>query len=161
MEKNIRYNSNQTSDFKFSYDFEVHFDECDQAGIVHNSNFIKYFERSRTAYVHNLGLKWNTSDIGKDYYVVIGENYCKYISPAMFEDRLTTFARITNVKNSSYRFEYSIVRFLDKTNDKFIKICEGFSTIIKVSEDYKKPSKLSDSFKKLISDFEDIDEKVK
>ena len=151
MEKKITYNSNDISDFKFKHTFDVHFDECDQAGIVHNSNYIKYFERSRTAYVHNLGLKWNVEDIGSDYYVVIGENYCKYINPARFEDSLTIYAKISNVKNSSYRFEYLIVKFDDK-NDKnsFIKICEGFSTLVKVTEDYKKASKLSDKFKMLI-----------
>ena len=152
MIKNISYSSNEICDFKFSYTFEIHFDECDQAGIVHNSNYIKYFERSRTAYVHNLGLRWNAEDIGKDYFVVIGENYCKYISPAKFEDKLTIYSKIAKVKNSSYRFEYLIIR-VEEDNTK-TKVSEGFSTIIKVCENYKKPSKLSDGFKELINNFE-------
>ena len=136
-------------DFKFYKEFDVHFDECDLEGIVHNSNYIKYFERGRVAYFKNLGLSWSKQDLGEDFFVVVGENYCKYKATATCPNTLRIYVRIGQLKSKTCRFEYVIHRPQD---DKLI--CEGYTTIIRVNEEFSKATTFTEKYEKLIEDFE-------
>lgn len=131
--------------FKCKQKFLVHFDECDPAGVVHNSSYIKYFERSRTTLIHSLGLKWNVECFGEDYYLVVGENYCKYLMAARYDEELTIYVRITDIKRCTCRFEYIIMR---ETDNK--RICEGYTTLVKTTADYSKAKQFTKKFKELI-----------
>ena len=145
----MQFNNFKPEDFKFSTKFMVQFDETDKAGIVHNSNYIKFFERGRTAYIHNLGFKWQVEDVGDDYYVVINENYCRYLAPATFEDILEIHLRISQIKKTSYRFEYLITR-----GDK--SIAEGFTTLAKIDPESFRPKRLSERFANKARGFEGL-----
>jgi len=137
------------SNFRFKHKFRVHFDECDSASIVHNSNYIKFFERGRIEYFRNLGITWSQENPDDDYYVVVGENYCRYISPSFFDDVLTIYVRISEVKRATCTFEYIIEREDDK-----MLICQGHSKIVRVKPDYSKATSFSERYKNLISNFE-------
>jgi acyl-CoA thioester hydrolase len=137
------------SKFKFKQTFRVHFDECDPAGVVHNSSYIKYFERSRIAYFRELGLGWNVEDLGSDYYVVVGENYCRYQAPARFDDELTVYVRFTELKRATVKAEYIYRRESDDTT-----ICKGHAILVKTTPDYKKAAAFNGKLRETVLKFE-------
>lgn len=138
------------SDFNFYYEFTVYFDECDPAGIVHNSNYMKYMERCRTEYVHNLGYKYTKESLGEEYYIVVTENWVNYLYPAKGEDKLRCYGRIRDIKKFSYRFEY----LLERVGDGKL-IAQAYTIVCKMDENYSKVKKLSPEIIEKITNFED------
>ncbi|MBN1969226.1 MAG: acyl-CoA thioesterase [Candidatus Delongbacteria bacterium] len=135
--------------FKFFTELKVHFDECDMAGIVHNSNYLKYFERGRTAYLSNLGLDYNLETLGEDYFIVVRENFCRYLKPAKFNDSIKVYVRTVSIGKSSWKVEYNI--FL---RDELIT--DGYTLLVKTDESYSKPKRITDKLKNLVLSYEGI-----
>ena len=136
-------------DFNFYYEFKVHFDECDMCGIVHNSNYIKFFERGRTAYISNLGFEYCLEDMGEDYYIVVRSNYCEYLRAAKFNDQLRVYVRSAEIKRSSWKVEYLVT---DKTGTTIH--AKGFTVLVKTDSTFSKPRKISDWLRGVVEKFE-------
>ena len=69
------------------YEFErvVKYYETDQMGVVHHSNYIRWFEEARVEFMRNAGISYKTmEDEGIQIPVVTVS--CKYKSPAKFDD---------------------------------------------------------------------------
>lgn len=69
------------------YEFErvVKYYETDKMGVVHHSNYIRWFEEARVEFMRNAGISYKTmEDEGIQIPVVTVS--CKYKSPAKFDD---------------------------------------------------------------------------
>ena len=69
------------------YEFErvVKYYETAQMGVVHHSNYIRWFEEARVEFMRNAGISYKTmEDEGIQIPVVTVS--CKYKSPAKFDD---------------------------------------------------------------------------
>jgi acyl-CoA thioester hydrolase len=95
--------------FSFSTDVKVRFAETDAQGIVHNSNYLVWFEVARVEYLErHTGGYQRLRDLGVEALVL--ESYVRYLQPARFDDRLTVHARCVDVKGARFRYEYAIER---------------------------------------------------
>ena len=95
--------------FSFSAEVRVRFAETDAQGIVHNSNYLVWFEVARVAYLERFaGGYQRLRDLGIEALVL--ESHVRYLQPAKFDDRLLIHARCVDVKGARFRYEYAIER---------------------------------------------------
>ncbi|HVU78364.1 MAG TPA: thioesterase family protein [Gaiellaceae bacterium] len=95
--------------FSFSTDVKVRFAETDAQGIVHNSNYVVWFEVARVEYLERYaGGYQRLRDLGIEALVL--ETHVRYLQPARFDDRLVVHARCLDVRGARFRYEYAIER---------------------------------------------------
>jgi len=95
--------------FSFSADVRVRFAETDAQGIVHNSNYLVWFEVARVDYLERYaGGYRQLREQGIEALVL--ESHVRYLEPARFDDRLVVHARCVDVKGARFRYEYAIER---------------------------------------------------
>jgi len=95
--------------FSFATDVRVRFAETDAQGIVHNSNYVVWFEVARVEYLErHAGGYQRLRDLGIE--AVVLETHIRYTQPAKFDDRLVVHARCLDVKGARFRYEYAIER---------------------------------------------------
>jgi acyl-CoA thioester hydrolase len=93
--------------FRFSTDLSVRFSETDAQGVVHNANYLVWFEIGRIAYLARFregypGLQRE----GIEALTV--ESHVRYLAPARFADELRVHLRCVDVRGARFRFEYAI-----------------------------------------------------
>jgi len=95
--------------FHFQTDVTVRFAETDAQGVVHNSNYLVWFEIARVAYLETFAGGYNAlRDQGIESFVL--ESHVRYLKPAHFDDRLRINARIGELRGARFRFDYLIGR---------------------------------------------------
>jgi acyl-CoA thioester hydrolase len=95
--------------FSFSTDVRVRFAETDAQGIVHNANYLVWFEVARVDYLERFaGGYQRLRDEGVEALVL--ESHVRYIQPARFDDRLVVHARCLDLRGARFRYEYAVER---------------------------------------------------
>ena len=138
------------SGFNHQVQIRVRTFEVDSQGIVHNMNFLKYFEIGRIEYRRNLGYNLLPNGIFNDgLKVVVVRNEIDYKSFAFLDDLLNIYTKIAWIKNSSFCFE----QVIEKDSDKLI-VCEGKGILVNVDSN-NKSTKLNNKFIEEINSFEE------
>jgi acyl-CoA thioester hydrolase len=91
--------------FKHHHTVTVRNYEIDWQVIVHNVNYLLYFEIARVEYFKAIGMAIDQRSITGPVRIVIVRNELDHFATATFDDRLTIMTRVTNVGNSSFRCE--------------------------------------------------------
>jgi len=121
--------------------------EVDYQGIVHNSNYLRYFEDGRIEYRRNLNSTLTSSGFFTDgIKIVVVHNSIDYFSPSYLDEELEIFTRISWIKNSSFCFENIII-----VRDKLI--CNGKGILVNINYD-DIPENLPELAIKQIKEFE-------
>ncbi len=102
------------------YLHNVQYYETDKMGVVHHSNYIRWFEEARVAFLEEIGLPYGKmEDEGISSPVVKVE--CRYIKPAVFGETAEIETEVTELGNVRFAFSY---RVTDKTG---VLLAEGAS----------------------------------
>ena len=134
---------------RHKYKVRVRNYEVDSQGIVHNSIYLQYMEIGRIEYRRNLGYNIKPNGVFDDGLMfVVVNNTINYLAPAILDDELEIFTKISWIKKSSFCFEQEIV------NGKGISVCEGIGVLVNLDVNTNKPLKISDKFIKEIKNFE-------
>jgi acyl-CoA thioester hydrolase len=97
------------SRFRFSTDVRVRFAETDAQGVVHNSNYLVWFEIARIAYLEEFAGGYPAlRESGLESFVL--ESHVRYRLPAHFDDRLEIHARVGDLRGARFRFDYEVHR---------------------------------------------------
>ena len=110
----------------------VRYAETDQMGIVHNANYLVWFEVGRSEFCRAKGFSYKEMEEADNALMVVAESYCRYKSPAYYEDVLTIRTRIGEVRSRSLSFFYEVYRDSDKT-----LIAEGETLHVVTDKDKK------------------------
>ena len=88
----------------------VRYSETDRMRIVYNANYLVWFEIARTEYCRNLGKSYSEWE-AEGYFLPVTESYCKYHSPANYDDMIELYCRAPadRIKPHSILFEYSVM----------------------------------------------------
>lgn len=92
------------------YEFErvVKYYETDQMGVVHHSNYIRWFEEARVEFMRNAGISYKTmEDEGIQIPVVTVS--CKYKSPAKFDDTVIVRTWINKFNGIVVEIAYEVI----------------------------------------------------
>ena len=122
------------ADFQLTARIRVRFAETDAQGVVHNSNYLIWFELARVDYLEqHAGGYQRLRDEGVESLVL--ESHVRYLQPARFDDRLLVHTRCHTVRGARFRFDYSIER--DGT-----AIADGWTTHAAVDAATLRPTRL-------------------
>jgi len=125
----------------------VRYAETDQMGIVHHSNYLIWFEAARSELCRDRGFSYKEMEDKDDALMVVAESYCRYKSPAFYEDELIIKTHVAEVRSRAIRFVYEVFRPLDQT-----LLAEGETVHLVTGRD-KKVRQIPDHYReKLLSD---------
>jgi acyl-CoA thioester hydrolase len=95
--------------FRFNTDVTVRFAETDAQGVVHNANYLIWFEVARVAYLAEYAGGYSAiREQGIESFVL--ESHVRFLQPAHFDDRLRIHTRVGEVRGARFRFDYEITR---------------------------------------------------
>ena len=122
----------------------VRYAETDKMGIVHHANYLIWFEFGRSEYCRAKGFSYLEMEEKENALMIVAEAYCRYKSPAYYEDELTIRTRVLEVRSRTLRFVYEIFRATDN-----MLIAEG-ETLHVVTDKNKKVRSLPQHYKDLL-----------
>ena len=74
--------------------FRVHFYDTDEMGVVHHSNYIRWFETGRVEFLRSIGITL-TEMMSDKILFPLTEIKAKYFHPAHFDDELELETNLT------------------------------------------------------------------
>ena len=130
---------------KTEYKIEVRYYETDQMGIVHHSNYIRYFECGRVAMLKDLGLPIeNIEEAGVMLPVVSVE--CRYKVPARLGETLKIISMIDEVPRAKLVIRTEIF------NPSGQLVCEGQVVLGFINSLTRRPVRCPDSLVKVFEE---------
>lgn len=135
--------------FKHQIQLRVRSYEVDWQGIVHNSNYIRYFEVGRIEYLRHAGAQIDMESIQGHGKVVLVRHEMDYEVPALFDEILTIGTRVSFIRNSSFAME----GIMEKSASGTI-VARTVATHVWLDPTTNKPRTIDDNFRKLIQQFE-------
>ena len=133
---------------KFEHFIEVRYYETDQMGIVHHSNYIRYFECGRMAMLQEVGLPMHKVEEAGIMMPITAVD-CKYKTPARLGDTL----RIVTTINEMPKARLTVNTEIYNQNDQLL--CEGSVTMGFIDTVSRRPMRcpqlLMDIFKEHIN----------
>ena len=103
------------------YIHKVHYYETDKMGVVHHSNYIRWMEEARVAYLDQIGAGFAEMEARGILSPVIGVEG-RYRHPCRFDDRVRIDVRITEFRGVRLRVAYEM--FNETTGE---RCCSGSS----------------------------------
>ena len=95
--------------FTFSTPVRVRFADTDAQGVAHNSQYLVWFEVARVEYLRRFAGGYQAlRDHGVEALVL--ESFCRYRTPAVFDDELVIHCRCLGLRGARFRYEYAITR---------------------------------------------------
>lgn len=139
----------EKSKFKFKSQVRVRNYEIDWQGIVHNANYLLYFDVGRVAYLEHLGIKVDINSIQHESKIVVARNEIDYFSAARFGEVIDIYTRISFIRNTSFAFE----GILEESKGQRL-IAENTCIHVWLDQRTNQPTTVSDSFRKLVQQYE-------
>ncbi len=134
--------------FKFSARTRVGFSDTDAQGIVYYGRYNPYFDLARVEYLRMLGLL-HRAEPGE---FVMRANDVEYFAPAVFDDEIEVFARVSRIGRTSTTFEFAAYREPDDA-----LMVTAHQTLVYVDLAGRKACPVPDSFREPVVAFEGAD----
>jgi acyl-CoA thioester hydrolase len=134
--------------FKLSARTRVGFSDTDAQGIVYYGRYNPYFDFARVEYLRALGLL--RQDGPGDF--VMRANVVEYFAPAVFDDLIEVFVRVSRLGTTSVTFEFAAYR---EPDDALMVTAHQTLVYVDLAERHKHP--IPDPYRKKIADFEGDD----
>lgn len=90
----------------FLFRKHVAFHETDTMGVVHHSNYVRYFEEARVAWMRDRRLIEVHTPVGPYSFAVIDVE-ARYLRPVKFDDEIQVFVEV-KMEGARMRFQYAI-----------------------------------------------------
>lgn len=135
------------SDFRFAVDVRVRLMETDAFGVCYHGSFFTYFDVARMDYLRAIGLM----DVVKAGRAsnLIAHTSADFKAPAGFDDLLTVRARVSELGQTSFTFEFRIER---KEDGKLVAV--GRSVHVTVDGSTRRPVPLPAELREAVRRFE-------
>ena len=111
---------------------DVRYYETDQMGIVHHSNYIRYFECGRTAMLKELGLPIERIEEAGVMLPVVSVE-CRYKTPAVLGDTLRIVTSVDEVPRARLVIRNEVYNPSDQL------VCEGSVTLGFIDSNTRRP----------------------
>jgi acyl-CoA thioester hydrolase len=134
--------------FKFSARTRVGFSDTDAQGIVYYGRYNPYFDLARVEYLRMLGLLRRPE--GGEF--VMRANDVEYFAPAVFDDEIEVFARVSRIGRTSVTFEFAAYREPDD-----VLMVTAHQTVVYVDPDTRSAHPVPGTFRDVVVSFEGAD----
>ena len=134
--------------FKFLTPVQVRYVETDMQGHVFFGHYFTYFDAGLIEYLKAVGYKYNDFlNDGMDFFYVKAD--CEYKGRAFFDETLHVHARVSNIGNTSFTFEFSVI---EESSGR--PIATGHIVAVAVDGKTGSPAGVPERFRKAVADFE-------
>jgi acyl-CoA thioester hydrolase len=96
------------SQSSFKASFRVTFVDTDGAGVVHYSNYFRFFERTEEEFYRHLGFDF-TDFRQRGLWFPRVEAFCQYKKPATYGDLLEVELHVEELKEKSAKLSFNVV----------------------------------------------------
>lgn len=87
---------------------KVNYYETDAMGIVHHSNYYRYFEEARIQFLEEMQLPYEAlEEMG--LMIPVLETHCQYKNPARFADTMQIKTKVAEFKGVRMRISYEVI----------------------------------------------------
>jgi acyl-CoA thioester hydrolase len=135
--------------FKFSARTRVGFSDTDAQGIVYYGRYNPYFDLARVEYLRSLGLLGRRGEASE---FVMRANDVEYFAPAVFDDEIEVFVRVSRLGRTSVTFEFAAYRLPDD-----VLMVTAHQTLVYVDLAERKACPVPDSFRAPVLAYEGDD----
>jgi acyl-CoA thioester hydrolase len=135
--------------FKYSAIARVWFSDTDAQGIVYYGRYLPYFDHARTEYHRHLGFA-GASFAGRDF--VMRASNVEYHAPALFDDLLEIFVRLSRIGRTSATYECAAYRMADDA-----LMVTASQTLVLVDLETRLAAEIPQDYRDLLRDFEGDD----
>lgn len=91
----------------YKTDIRVLYSDTDQMGIVHHSNYLKYYETARWELFRSLGISYKSIE-NEGYIVPVIRINTHYIKAIHYDDIVTIITTLKTIKGSRIWFHYKL-----------------------------------------------------
>ncbi len=130
----------------FQWQVRVYYEDTDAGGIVYHANYLKFFERTRTEWLRNLGFDQLVLREQQRLIFVVKHINIDYLKSALFNDALTVTCQLVHLKKVSMDLQQIILR-----DDK--PLCKATVKIACVNYDSQRPQVFPDSLAKKLEHY--------
>jgi len=97
----------------FKHSFRVRWVDTDVAGVMHYSNFLRYFEACEEEFYRSLGIPLN--EVLEKYGIMLPriEVHCVYKTPCRFDDAIDVLLSVRERAEKTITYEFQIIRQRD------------------------------------------------
>jgi acyl-CoA thioester hydrolase len=135
--------------FKYASLTRVGFSDTDAQGIVYYGRYLPYFDSARVEYHRHLGMLKRTRH---EHELVMRANTIEYLAPAMFDDLVEVFIRVSRIGRTSITYDFAAYRVKD---DLFMVTAR--QTLVLVDLDERKAYPIPEDMIEPIATFEGAD----
>lgn len=96
----------------YNYTKRVAYYETDMMGIVHHSNYIRWFEEARIEFLRYADLSYRTME-DENIQIPVVSVSCKYKTPAVFDDEVVIQTSIKKYNGIVAEIQYNVIRNSD------------------------------------------------
>lgn len=121
----------------------VRYEETDQMGVVHHSNYIVYYEAARSSLMRSLGVSYAEME-ARGVMMPILDVQSKYIWPAYFEEELTVRVMVNEEPMARATFHYEVY------NEGGRLINTGMTVLGFIRSDTRRPCRVPQWFVELL-----------
>ena len=93
----------------FDFEYRVRYGDTDKMGISYYANYFVWFEAARTEYFRALGLPYTECE-KQGIYLPVVDAQARYMGPSTYDDLLTIRTSVSQIRSSSLRFEYQVLK---------------------------------------------------
>ncbi len=91
------------------YKRKINYYETDRMGIVHHSNYIRYFEEARLDMMQKAGMDYREME-GMGLFLPVTFVECKYLMPLYFGEEIVVHTRMSKYNGIKMEVSYEIYR---------------------------------------------------
>ncbi|MBL29827.1 MAG: thioesterase [Flavobacteriaceae bacterium] len=91
----------------FSQPFRIKYSDTDQMGIVHHSNYLKYFENARISWLRSVGVSYKKIEDSGILMPVVSASV-EFIYPLYFDDEINIEIILDELPRATLIFDYKI-----------------------------------------------------
>ena len=116
----------------FKRTFRVHWVDTDVAGVMHFTNYLRYFEACEEEFYRSIALPFN--DIRAKFGITFPriEAHCEYKAACRFDELFDVVMRVREVAEKTITYEFQAIRQHDGK-----LAAEGYIKCIAVNSDWK------------------------
>ena len=132
--------------FRFSAHARVWFSDTDAQGVVYYGRYLPYFDHARLEYHRHLGLTamWQGA---REF--VMRAMAVEYEAPAVFDDLLEVFVRMSRIGRTSITFECAAYRVDDD-----VLMCTSTQTVVFIDTAARRPTAIPADYRAALEAFE-------
>lgn len=93
--------------------YRVIYGDTDRMGVAYNANYLRWFEIGRSELFRHLGLTYSEIE-SRGIFLPVSEAFCKFISPARYDDLIDIEAAIDPAMRAGVKFNYRILESDDE-----------------------------------------------